>query len=79
MDGRERESIREFYEIYDLVKKGKVLRVHTRFTETEGYIKIYEGIGIWKRQIIKTETEDGNRAECYRRETDALLNWANGR
>ena len=79
MDGRERGSIAEFYEIYNLVKKDRELRVHTMFKTYEGYIKVYEGIGIRRKQIIKVETEDGNRAECYRRATDALLNWANGR
>ncbi len=80
MEGRrERKSIAEFYELYNLVKKDRELRVYTMFKDCEGYIKVYEGIGIWRKQIIKAETEDGNRTECYRRATDALLNWANGR
>jgi hypothetical protein len=75
MDGRERKSIEEFYEVYNLAKKGRELRVHTRFTAQEGCIKIYEGIGLKKKQIVKAETEDGNWVECYRRATEALLNW----
>lgn len=75
MDGRERKSIEEFYEVYNLVKRGRELRVHTRFTAQEGYIKIYEGIGLKKKQIAKAETEDGNWVECYRRATEALMNW----
>lgn len=32
-------------------------------------------IGLKKKQIVKAETEDGNWVECYRRATEALLNW----
>ena len=54
MDGRERKSIEEFYEVYNLAKRGRELRVHTRFTAQEGYIKIYEGIGLKKKADRKS-------------------------
>lgn len=79
MDRRDRESIREFYELYNLVKQGRELRVKTRFTLNDGgYIKIFEGIGINQKQILKVE-DDENWIECYRRATEALMDWANGR
>lgn len=79
MDGRDRESIREFYELYNRVKQERELRIKTRFTiNNGGYIKIFEGIGIKQKQIIKAEDDD-NWIECYRRATDLLMDWANGR
>ena len=45
----------------------KVTDLKTHFDVTKGMFA--------KKQIVKAETEDGNWAECYRRATEALLNW----
>lgn len=75
MDDRERQSIREFYEVYNMIKQGRELRVKTRFTLNHGgSIQIFEGIGIHKRQILKVE-DDESWIECYRRATESLMEW----
>lgn len=75
MDDRERQSIREFYEVYNMIKQGRELRVKTRFTLNHGgSIQIFEGIGIHKKQILKVE-DDKSWIECYRRATESLMEW----
>ena len=71
--------MKEFYALYNQVKEGKMLRVHTEFKTGEGgSIKIYEGTGLQKRQILKVEVEEvEERAGCYKRAKNALQNWAN--
>ena len=77
MDERDRKSIREFYELYDRVKQGRELRVKTRFTLNDGgCIKILEGTGVNRKQILKVE-DDENWIECYRRAADILRDWMN--
>ena len=64
MDDRERQSIREFYEVYNMIKQGRELRVKTRFTLNHGgSIQIFEGI------------DDESWIECYRRATESLMEW----
>ena len=71
MDDRERQSIREFYEVYNMIKQGRELRVKTRFTLNHGgSIQIFEGIGIHKKQILKVESDE-SWIECYRRATES--------
>lgn len=43
----------------------------------EGFIKIYQGDGPDRKQIIKVEEED--EIACYKRAIDELESWARGR
>lgn len=51
------------------------LRVHSRFSMNRpGFIKIYQGDGPDRKQIIKVEEDDD--VACYKRAIDELESWA---
>ena len=70
--------VRKFYETYRPIGRRYNLRVHSRFTmKGEGFIKIYQGDGPDRKQIIKVEEED--EIACYKKAIDELESWARGR
>ena len=72
------EAVRNFYQTYRPIARRHNLRLHSRFSLYEdGFIKIYQGDGKDKKQIIKVEEKDD--ALCYRRATDALISWETNR
>lgn len=72
------EAVRNFYQTYRPIARRHNLRLHSRFSLYEdGFIKIYQGDGKDKKQIIKVEEKDD--ALCYRRAMDALISWETNR
>lgn len=72
------EAVRNFYQTYRPIARRYNLRLHSRFSlHEDGFIKIYQGDGKDKKQIIKVEEKDD--ALCYRRAMDALISWETNR
>lgn len=56
--------VRKFYEVYRPIGRRYNLRVHSRFSMNRpGFIKIYQGDGPDRKQIIKVEEDDD--VACY--------------
>ena len=69
------EAPRRFYEVYRPISRKHGLRLHIRFSlHHKGFIKIYQGEGQEKKQIIKVEEEDD--VFCFEKATQDLLAWA---
>lgn len=67
--------VRKFYEVYRPIGRRYNLRVHSRFSMNRpGFIKIYQGEGPDRKQIIKVEEDDDLLATRER-----LMNWKAGR
>lgn len=63
--------VRKFYEVYRPIGRRYNLRVHSRFSMNRpGFIKIYQGDGPDRKQIIKVEEDDD--VACYKRAIDEL-------
>lgn len=72
------EAVRRFYEVYRPIARRHNLRLHSKFSlYDDGFIKIFQGEGQDKKQIIKVEEKDD--ALCYRRAMDAVIRWEEGR
>ena len=72
------EAVRRFYEEYRPIARRHNLRLHSKFSMyDDGFIKIFQGEGQDKKQIIKVEEKDD--ALCYRRAMDAVISWEEGR
>lgn len=70
--------VRKFYEVYRPIGRRYNLRVHSRFSMNRpGFIKIYQGDGPDRKQIIKVEEDDD--VACYKRAIDELESWARSR
>lgn len=70
--------VRKFYEVYRPIGRRYNLRVHSRFSMNRpGFIKIYQGDGSDRKQIIKVEEDDD--IACYKRAIDELESWARSR
>lgn len=60
------EAVRRFYEVYRPIARRHNLRLHSKFSMyDDGFIKIFQGEGQDKKQIIKVEEKDD--ALCNRR------------
>ena len=70
--------VRKFYEVYRPIGRRYNLRVHSRFSMNRpGFIKIYQGDGPDRKQIIKVKEDDD--IACYKRAIDELESWAKSR
>lgn len=72
------EAVRRFYEVYRPIQRRYNLRAHSSFSlYRPGFIKIYQGDESDKKLIVKVEEDED--IECYKRATDALMNWEKSR
>lgn len=68
-------AVRRLYQIYRPIGRRYNLRLHSKFSMYDkGFIKIYQGDGPDRKQIVKVEEEDD--IACYKRATDDLESWA---
>lgn len=72
------EAVRRFYEVYRPIGRRYNLRVHSSFSlYRPGFIKIYQGDGPDRKQIIKVKEDED--IECYEKATEELIRWEQSR
>ena len=70
-------KIKNFFEVYTKLAKRYKLSYQMSFGLHKDVIKIYQGEGKSKKQVVKVETEDA--AECWEKATQSLRGWAQGK
>lgn len=70
-------KIKNFFEVYTKLAKQYKLSYQMSFGLRKDVIKIYQGEGESKKQVVKVETEDA--AECWEKATQSLRGWVQGK